>query len=60
MSGQTQFASGGLGLESLKAAAFDLSPEPALVVNADGALVAVNEAAEALFGQGLGLLSHQH
>jgi len=44
-------------LESLKAAAFDLSPEPALVVNGDGALAAVNEAAERLFGQGLSLLS---
>ena len=41
----------------LKAAAFDLSPEPALVVDRDGALVAVNEAAEALFGQGLALLA---
>jgi two-component system nitrogen regulation sensor histidine kinase GlnL len=43
--------------DSLKAAAFDLSPEPALVVDRDGALVAVNEAAEALFGQGLSLLA---
>src|ERR1700749_4755863 len=47
----------GIGADALKAAAFDLSPDPALVVNADGALVAVNEAAEALFGQGLGLLA---
>jgi two-component system nitrogen regulation sensor histidine kinase GlnL len=47
----------GVGLDALKAAAFDLSPDPALVVDADGALVAVNEAAEALFGQGLGLLA---
>ena len=46
-----------LGLAALKSAAFDLSPEPALVVNADGALVAVNEAAERLFGQGLSLLT---
>ena len=46
-----------LNLDSLKAAAFELSPEPALVVDGDGALVAVNEAAEALFGQGLGLLA---
>lgn len=44
-------------LEALKAAAFEFSPEPALVVSKDGALVAVNEAAEALFGQGLGLLA---
>jgi len=43
--------------EALKAAAFDLAPEPALVVDAKGALVAVNEAAEALFGQGLALLA---
>lgn len=43
--------------DSLKLAAFDLSPEPALVVDRDGALVAVNEAAEALFGQGLSLLA---
>jgi tRNA-dihydrouridine synthase B len=44
-------------VDALKAAAFDLSPEPALVVDRDGALVAVNEAAEALFGQGLSLLA---
>jgi two-component system nitrogen regulation sensor histidine kinase GlnL len=43
--------------EDLKAAAFDLSPEPAMVVDRHGALVAVNEAAEALFGQGLSLLA---
>jgi two-component system nitrogen regulation sensor histidine kinase GlnL len=43
--------------DGLKVAAFDLSPEPALVVDREGALVAVNEAAEALFGQGLGLLA---
>src|SRR5262249_5031913 len=47
----------GVGADALKAAAFDLSPDPAMVVAADGALVAVNEAAEALFGQGLGLLA---
>jgi len=46
--------------DALKAAAFDLSPDPAMVVDANGALVAVNEAAEALFGQGLGLLSRGH
>lgn len=44
-------------MESLKSVAFDLSPEPALVVGPDGGLVAVNEAAERLFGQGLSLLS---
>src|SRR5580700_1922477 len=44
-------------LDSLKAVAFDLIPEPAMVVDRDGALVVVNEAAEALFGQGLALLA---
>ncbi|MDR3511154.1 MAG: ATP-binding protein [Caulobacteraceae bacterium] len=43
--------------EQLRAAAFDLSPDPALILSEEGALVAVNEAAEALFGQGLSLLS---
>jgi len=43
--------------EQLRAAAFDLSPDPALILSEQGALVAVNEAAEALFGQGLSLLS---
>ncbi len=47
-------------VDALKAAAFDMSPEPALVVDAEGALVAVNEAAEALFGQGLALLARGH
>jgi two-component system nitrogen regulation sensor histidine kinase GlnL len=42
---------------ALKAAAFELSPDPAMVVDDTGALVAVNEAAEDLFGQGLGLLA---
>jgi len=42
---------------ALKALAFDLIPEPALVVDEGGALVAVNEAAEALFGRGLALLA---
>jgi two-component system nitrogen regulation sensor histidine kinase GlnL len=44
-------------LDALKAVAFDLIPEPAMVVDRDGALVAVNEAAEDLFGQGLALLA---
>ena len=44
-------------LDLLKSAAFDMSPAPALVVDGQGALVAVNEAAEALFGQGLALLA---
>ena len=48
---------GGIAPEALKAAAFDLSPEPALVVDREGGLVAVNEAAEALFGHGLSLLA---
>ena len=47
----------GLDVFALKAAAFELSPDPAMVVDNTGALVAVNEAAEQLFGQGLGLLS---
>jgi two-component system nitrogen regulation sensor histidine kinase GlnL len=47
----------GRALTSLKAVAFDLIPEPAMVIDRDGALVAVNEAAEALFGQGLALLA---
>lgn len=46
-----------MSLETLKAAAFDLSPDPSLVIDADGALVAVNEAAEALFGHGLALVA---
>src|SRR5271170_3676087 len=44
-------------LEALKAVAFDLIPEPAMVVDQEGALVVVNEAAEALFGEGLALLA---
>ena len=43
--------------DALKAAAFDLSPDPALVIDREGSLIAVNEAAEALFGQGLSLLA---
>ncbi|HEY9219617.1 MAG TPA: ATP-binding protein [Phenylobacterium sp.] len=44
-------------LDRIRSAAFELSPEPALVVGADGELAAVNEAAQTLFGQGLGLLA---
>ena len=44
-------------LDALRSAAFELSPDPALVVDGEGALVAVNEAAESLFGQGLALLA---
>lgn len=47
----------GVDVLALKSAAFDLSPDPAMVVDSEGALIAVNEAAEALFGQGLGLLA---
>ena len=47
----------GRAIEALKSVAFDLSPEPAMVVDQEGALVAVNEASEALFGQGLALLA---
>lgn len=57
MNNQNRAAQGGLSLDLLKASAFDASPEPALVIGPDGSLVAVNEAAEALFGQGLGLLA---
>jgi two-component system nitrogen regulation sensor histidine kinase GlnL len=46
-----------ISAESLRAAAFDLSPWPALAVAADGRLSAANEAAERLFGQGLSLLT---
>ena len=46
-----------LDADRIRVAAFDLSPDPALVLSATGALVAVNEAAESLFGQGLSLLS---
>lgn len=42
--------------EPVRAAAFDLSPNPALVFTGEGRLVAANEAAERLFGQSLGLL----
>ncbi len=44
-------------LESLRANAFDLWPEPALVIDPEGRLSAVNEAAEALFGQWLSALT---
>ncbi|AYV48080.1 ATPase [Caulobacter flavus] len=47
----------GSALDALKASAFELSPEPALVVDREGGLVAVNESAEALFGHGLSLLA---
>ncbi|MDD3836887.1 MAG: ATP-binding protein [Phenylobacterium sp.] len=44
-------------MDRLRAAAFELNPEPALVIGPDGELAAVNEAAQTLFGQGLGLLA---
>jgi two-component system nitrogen regulation sensor histidine kinase GlnL len=43
--------------ERLRASAFDLIPEPAIIINPDGELEACNEAAQELFGQGLALLS---
>ncbi|WP_395673853.1 nitrogen regulation protein NR(II) [Phenylobacterium sp.] len=43
-------------LDTLKSAAFDLGPDPALIIDADGRLAAVNEAAQGLFGHSLGLL----
>lgn len=43
--------------EAARAAGFDASPWPSLIVSADGALAASNEAAEALFGRGLSLLT---
>jgi two-component system, NtrC family, nitrogen regulation sensor histidine kinase GlnL len=57
MTSQSKKRPPGMGADALKAAAFDLSPDPALVVDGEGALVFANEAAEALFGQGLGLLA---
>jgi two-component system nitrogen regulation sensor histidine kinase GlnL len=42
---------------ALKVAAFDLGAEPALILDKDGHLVAVNEAAESLFGQNLSFLA---
>ncbi|HEY5008398.1 MAG TPA: ATP-binding protein [Caulobacteraceae bacterium] len=43
--------------ESLAAAAFQFAPDPAFILSAEGAIVAANDAAEGLFGQGLALLS---
>jgi two-component system nitrogen regulation sensor histidine kinase GlnL len=42
--------------ESVRAVAFDLSPNPALVFTHEGVLRLANEAAERFFGQSLGLL----
>jgi two-component system nitrogen regulation sensor histidine kinase GlnL len=57
MTTRTLSPPGGATADSLKAAAFDLSPDPSMIIDAAGALVAVNEAAEALFGHGLSLLA---
>lgn len=57
MNERSRLINNGRDIAALRSAAFDLSPEPALIVAADGSLAAANEAAEALFGQGLGLLS---
>ncbi len=43
--------------DAMKSLAFDLAPDPALVIGADGRLSAANEAAQALFGHSLGLLA---
>ena len=48
---------GAAHLEALKRAAFELGPDPALLIDDRGALVAANEAAESLLGQGLALLA---
>src|ERR1700677_2524015 len=43
--------------ESLGAAGFSVAPDPAFILSAEGSIVAANDAAEGLFGQGLALLS---
>ncbi len=43
--------------DGLKAAAFEAGADPALIVGADDILRSANEAAETLFGQGLGQLA---
>jgi two-component system, NtrC family, nitrogen regulation sensor histidine kinase GlnL len=47
----------GSDIIALMAAAFERSPDPALVINSVGVVAAVNEAAETLFGPGLGLFA---
>lgn len=44
-------------LRALKVAAFELGPDPVLVLDGAGALVAANDAGEDLFGQSLGLIA---
>ncbi len=43
--------------ERQRASAFDLIPEPAIIIGPAGDLAASNEAAQELFGQSLALLS---
>ena len=43
--------------DRVRSAAFDLMPEPALIIGADGELSVCNEAAQELFGQGLSHLT---
>ena len=45
------------GLEAVRAAAFDLWPEAALVLDGEGDVVIANEAAQGLFGRGFGAIS---
>ena len=45
------------GRQPLRASAFDLWPEAALILDDAGVLIAVNEAAEQLFGAGLPALA---
>jgi len=45
--------------DHLRAAAFDLWPDAALILSREGALIEVNEAAEHLFGQALATLSRR-
>ena len=44
-------------LQALKAAAFDAGPDPTLLLNGEGALIAANEAGEGLFAQSLGAIA---
>ncbi|MGH7025163.1 MAG: two-component system sensor histidine kinase NtrB [Caulobacteraceae bacterium] len=44
-------------VEALKLAAFELGPDPCLLIDNDGGLIATNEAAETLLGQSLALIA---
>jgi two-component system nitrogen regulation sensor histidine kinase GlnL len=44
-------------IEHVRRSAFDVSPDPSLVLSDDGRLLAANDMAERLFGQGLALLT---